>query len=109
MTGTEEIGCCGAYCKTCREFQKTCKSCKSCKLGYWDGARDVSRAKCKIKKCYLTKEYCACAECPLHRHTRRAISEVACAPSNSAHSSWCRKSGYRIICSRVIAQNLAAM
>lgn len=23
MNGTEEIGCCGAYCKTCREYQKT--------------------------------------------------------------------------------------
>lgn len=31
MNGTEEIGCCGAYCKTCREFEKTCKGCK---LGY---------------------------------------------------------------------------
>lgn len=28
MNGTEKIGCCGAYCKTCREVQKTCKGCK---------------------------------------------------------------------------------
>lgn len=60
MTGTEEIGCCGAYCKTCREFQKTCKGCKP---GYLDGSRDVSRAKCKIKKCCLTKKHCTCADC----------------------------------------------
>lgn len=60
MTGTEEIGCCGAYCKTCREFQKTCKGCK---LGYLDGSRDVSRAKCKIKKCCLTKGHSTCADC----------------------------------------------
>lgn len=106
MTGTEEIGCCGAYCKTCREFQKTCKGCKP---GYWDGSRDVSRAKSKIKKYRLAKEYCTCVECPLHRHTRRAISEVACAPSNSAHGSWCRKSGYRIICSWMIPQNHTAI
>lgn len=60
MTGTEEIGCCGAYCKTCREFQKTCKGCK---LGYLDGSRDLGRAKCKIKKCCLTKEHNTCADC----------------------------------------------
>lgn len=60
MTGTEELGCCGAYCKTCREFQKTCKGCK---LGYWDGSQDLSRVKCKIKKCCLTKEHYTCADC----------------------------------------------
>ena len=27
MSGTEEIGCCGAYCGTCREYLKTCKGC----------------------------------------------------------------------------------
>lgn len=46
MKGTEEIGCCGAYCGTCREYQKTCKGCKS---GYLDGSRDLSRAKCRMK------------------------------------------------------------
>ena len=25
MNGSEEIGCCGAYCGTCREYLKTCK------------------------------------------------------------------------------------
>lgn len=33
MNGTEEIGCCSAYCKTCRELEKTCKGCKQ---GYLD-------------------------------------------------------------------------
>ena len=29
MKGTEEIGCCGAYCGTCREYQKTCRAAES--------------------------------------------------------------------------------
>ena len=44
MNCTEEIGCCGAYCGTCREYQKTCKGCKP---GYLDGSRDLSRADAK--------------------------------------------------------------
>ena len=40
MNCTEEIGCCGAYCGTCREFEKTCKGCKP---GYLDGSRDLNR------------------------------------------------------------------
>lgn len=60
MNGTEKIGCCGAYCKTCREFQKTCRGCK---LGYLDGSRDLSRAKCKMKKCCLTKGHVTCGDC----------------------------------------------
>ena len=51
MNGAEEIGCCGAYRKTCREYKKTCKGCKP---GYRDGSRNLSRAKCKMKKCCLT-------------------------------------------------------
>ena len=65
MNDTEKIGCCGAYCKTCREFQKTCKGCK---LGYWDGSRDLTRAKCKIKRCCLTKGYVTCADCRDYDH-----------------------------------------
>ena len=30
MNGTEEIGCCGAYCGTCREYRKTCRGCITC-------------------------------------------------------------------------------
>ena len=45
MKGTEEIGCCGAYCKTCREFEKTCKGCK---LGYLDCPRSRSEPILKL-------------------------------------------------------------
>ena len=57
MNCTEEIGCCGAYCGACREFEKTCKGCKP---GYLDGTRKLSRAKCRMKKCCLTR---ACGDC----------------------------------------------
>ena len=60
MNGTEKVGCCGASCKTCREFEKTCKGCKP---GYLDGSRDLSRAKCRMKKCCLTKGHITCADC----------------------------------------------
>lgn len=56
MNGTEEIGCCGAYCKTCREFLM-------CKPGYLDGARDLNRARCKMKKCCLARDHMICADC----------------------------------------------
>ncbi len=62
MCDTEKIGCCGAYCKTCREFLKTCKGCK---LGYLNGLRDLRRAKCSIKICCLTKGYITCADCDI--------------------------------------------
>lgn len=56
---TVEIGCYGAYCKTCREYQKICKGGKP---GYQDGSWDLSRAKCKMKKCCLTKNIITCAD-----------------------------------------------
>ena len=56
MNGTEEIGCCG----TCREYQKTCKGCKA---GYLDGSRDLRRARCKMKKCCLTRGCVTCGDC----------------------------------------------
>ncbi len=59
-SGAEEIGCCGAYCKTCREFLKTCKGCKP---GYLDGTRDLRRAKCKMKQCCLAKGHRTCVDC----------------------------------------------
>ena len=37
MNGTEEIGYCSAYCKTCREYQKSCKGCKQGYLGWLPG------------------------------------------------------------------------
>lgn len=57
-----EIGCCGAYCKTCREF--TGENCRGCKLGYESGERDISKAKCKIKVCcFKEKRFETCADC----------------------------------------------
>ncbi len=57
------IGCCGAYCKTCRPF--ILGHCRGCKLGYDDGKRDIARAKCKIKVCcFGTRKQETCAECP---------------------------------------------
>lgn len=55
------IGCCGAYCKTCKAFVNG--SCKGCKIGYESGDRDLSKAKCKIKICCLNKNFESCADC----------------------------------------------
>lgn len=60
MNCTEKISCCGAYCGTCREFEKTCKGCKP---GYLGGPRDLNRARCKMKKFCLTKGHITCADC----------------------------------------------
>ena len=56
------IGCCGAYCKTCRQFVDG--FCKGCKLGYETKKRDINRAKCKIKICcFKEKNLETCADC----------------------------------------------
>lgn len=39
----EEIGCCGAYCGTCRELKE--HLCRGGKLGHKTGERDISKAK----------------------------------------------------------------
>ena len=57
---TEEIGCCGAYCKTCRVYGQTCKGCK---IGYADGSRDLEKVRCRIKVCCIKKGYVSCADC----------------------------------------------
>jgi len=57
----EEIGCCGAYCGTCKVIKEN--FCQGCKLGYADGARDISKAKCKMKVCCIGKQYKSCADC----------------------------------------------
>jgi hypothetical protein len=58
-----EVGCCGAYCRTCRAFRSG--HCKGCKLGYADGQRDLKRAKCKMKLCCLVEHgLSTCADCP---------------------------------------------
>ena len=59
------IGCCGAYCKTCRPF--ILGSCRGCKIGYDDGSRSMARARCKIKVCcYGLRKLETCAECAEH-------------------------------------------
>jgi len=56
------IGCCGAYCKTCKPFIE--EFCKGCKLGY-DKGRDINKAKCNMKVCcFKKKELETCADCP---------------------------------------------
>ncbi|OPZ90454.1 MAG: hypothetical protein BWY74_02324 [Firmicutes bacterium ADurb.Bin419] len=57
----EEIGCCGAYCRTCSVFVQ--QACKGCKLGYENGERDISKAKCKIKVCCVKMQHKSCADC----------------------------------------------
>ena len=56
------VGCCGAYCKTCKSF--VTGLCKGCKLGYQTGERDITKAKCAIKVCCLSRGYEFCADCP---------------------------------------------
>ena len=56
------IGCCGAYCKTCPSLIEG--FCKGCKLGYDDGARDLTKAKCKMKVCcFGQRKLETCADC----------------------------------------------
>jgi hypothetical protein len=58
-----KIGCCGAYCKTCRALAD--EACRGCKLGYDGGERDINKAKCKIKVCcFRDKGFNTCADCP---------------------------------------------
>ena len=59
----EEIGCCGAYCGTCKAYNTTCKGCK---IGFVSGERDISKAKCKIKICCVSKQLNSCADCQLY-------------------------------------------
>lgn len=56
-----EIGCCGAYCKTCKPFNSG--ACKGCKIGYDTGERDVTKEKCKMKVCCIERGYDSCADC----------------------------------------------
>jgi len=57
----EEIGCCGAYCRTCRVYQESL--CQGCKLGYASSERDIAKAKCAIKVCCLKRAFQSCADC----------------------------------------------
>jgi hypothetical protein len=58
---TIEIGCCGAYCRTCKEFRSN--RCQGCKIGYDDGKRDIEKAKCKMKVCCIGKGLISCSDC----------------------------------------------
>ena len=59
-----EIGCCGAYCKTCRTSTSGI-NCRGCKLGYESGERDINKARCKIKVCcFKERKFETCADCP---------------------------------------------
>jgi len=56
------IGCCGAYCKTCKALVEGV--CKGCKLGYEEGKRDINKSKCAIKLCcFKDKKLETCADC----------------------------------------------
>jgi len=64
-----EVGCCGAYCKTCINWQNEKypneRTCRGCKLGYESGERDSSKARCKIKVCcFVDRRLETCADCP---------------------------------------------
>jgi hypothetical protein len=62
MDSKRYIGCCGAYCKTCKPYRDG--HCKGCKLGFDTGERDISRAKCKIKLCcFRDHQLDTCADC----------------------------------------------
>lgn len=56
-----EIGCCGAYCKTCKVYAQNL--CKGCKIGYDTGERDLSKAKCAMKVCCVRRGLVSCASC----------------------------------------------
>lgn len=56
------VGCCGAYCGTCRGFADG--ACKGCKLGYGPGERDIDRSRCRMKVCCLKEKGLeTCADC----------------------------------------------
>ena len=56
------VGCCGAYCRTCRAFIDG--SCRGCKLGYEQGKREIRRAKCAMKVCcFGERKLETCADC----------------------------------------------
>ena len=59
-----EIGCCGAYCGTCRALLDG--TCRGCRLRYDSGERDIDKARCKMKVCCIRRlgTACTCADCP---------------------------------------------
>lgn len=62
MNQNRYIGCCGAYCKTCKPYIDG--DCKGCKIGFDTGERDINKAKCKIKLCcFRDNNLDTCADC----------------------------------------------
>ena len=62
MMTVQEIGCCGAYCRTCKVF--SIGQCKGCKLGYGSRERDINKARCKIKLCcFKEHQLQTCMDC----------------------------------------------
>ena len=59
---THELGCCGAYCRTCKAL--AAGACRGCKTGYESEERDLSRARCRIKVCCIGRDFASCADCP---------------------------------------------
>jgi len=57
----EDIGCCGAFCGTCKV--RVQELCVGCKTGYTNNERDINKAKCKIKKCCVLRKIQTCADC----------------------------------------------
>ena len=57
----ELLGCCGAYCKTCKVYAQG--ACKGCKVGYDTGERDIAKAKCAMKVCCVRRGMVSCADC----------------------------------------------
>lgn len=74
------LGCCGAFCGTCKVFKDNI--CKGCKLGYKEGMRDITKAKCKIKVCCLNHNFETCADCE-----KLSICEII--------NSFYQKNGYK--------------
>ena len=80
MNSIRFIGCCGAYCKTCKPFIEGYY--KGCKLGYDSKERDIKKARCNIKLCCLEKNFETCADC-----LRLESCEILC--------KWYSKKGYK--------------
>ena len=58
-----EIGCCGAYCRTCC-ISVSGSNCLGCKLGYDSVERDINRSRYKIKLCcFRDRGLETCADC----------------------------------------------
>jgi hypothetical protein len=62
MDEKEYIGCCGAYCKTCRSFIR--EKCNGCKIGFDTKERNINMSRCKVKLCcFRDYKFDTCADC----------------------------------------------